>query len=285
MKKITALLLSLLMILGMMTACANSSKAASNTITVVSREEGSGTRGAFVELMGVETDEGDMTTLDAEIVNSTALVQSTVAGNKQAIGYISLGSYDASAVKALKVDGVEASVDTVKAGEYAVSRPFVICCKEENLSELGRDFMGFIMSADGQAILADSGYITVADDAGAYVVSGLTGSLSLNGSTSVGPVMEKLAERYMQVNPDVTIDIQQTGSGTGITAAMDGSCEIGMSSRDLKDEELAEGLVPVTIALDGIAVIVHPENPVEDLTAEQIRRIYTGEVADWNEIG
>ena len=284
MKKMIALLLCVLLAVGTMAGCAKTETAAS-TITVVSREEGSGTRGAFVELMGVETDEGDMTTVNAEIANSTSLVQSTVSGNKQAIGYISLGSYDASAAKAVKVDGVEASVENVKAGSYAVSRPFVICYKEENLTELGRDFVNFIMSADGQSILSDKGYITVADDAAAYSASALTGKLSLNGSTSVGPVMEKLAEAYMAINTGVTIDIQQTGSGTGITSTIDGSCEIGMSSRDLKDEEVSQGLTPVTIALDGIAVIVNLENAVEDLTSEQIRQIYVGEITDWSQIG
>lgn len=306
-KRMLALLLSALLVVGMLAGCAKTEEPAqteepakteetakteapaaetpAKAITVVSREEGSGTRGAFVELMGVQTDEGDMTTEDAEIANSTSLVQSTVAGNAAAIGYISLGSYDASAVKALQVDGVEASVDNVKAGSYAVSRPFVICYKEENLSELGRDFIGFIMSADGQAILADKGYIAMDEGAAAYSAAGLTGNLSLDGSTSVGPVMEKLAEAYMAINEGVTIDIQQTGSGTGITSTIEGSCEIGMSSRELKSEELDAGLTPVTIALDGIAVIVNQSNAVDGLTSEQIRQIFTGEVTDWNQIG
>lgn len=295
MKKIAALLLALTLVLGLAACTGNTEtnqtdadqtgSGASGAITVISREEGSGTRGAFVELMGVETDEGDMTTVDAEIANSTSLVQSTVAGNANAIGYISLGSYDASAVKAVKVDGVEVSVDTIKAGDYAVSRPFVICYKEENLSELGADFVAYIMSAEGQQILSDEGYIAADDAAASYTASGLSGNLSVNGSTSVGPVMEVLAEAYKALNPDVVIDVQQTGSGTGITAAIDGSCEIGMSSRALKDEEVAEGLTPVTIALDGIAVIVNQANTVEDLTAEQIRQIYTGEITDWSQLG
>ena len=259
--------------------------AMSGPITVISREEGSGTRGAFVELMGVETDEGDMTTVDAEIANSTSLVQSTVAGNSNAIGYISLGSYDASAVKAVKVDGVEVSVDTIKAGDYAVSRPFVVCYKEENLSELGKDFVSYIMSAEGQAILSEEGFFNDTATTESYTAAGLSGNLSINGSTSVGPVMEVLAEAYKALNPDVVIDVQQTGSGTGITSAIDGSCEIGMSSRALKDEEIAEGLVPVTIALDGIAVIVNQQNPVEDLTSEQIQKIYIGEITDWSQLG
>lgn len=299
MKKAIALVLCVLLLAAVMTGCANANHETSNetgstpeeapgpggAITVVSREEGSGTRGAFVELMGVETDEGDGTTEDAEIANSTSLVQNTVAGNKAAIGYISLGSYDASVVKAIQVDGVDVTVDNIVAGAYAVSRPFVICYREENLTELGRDFVNYIMSTDGQAILADSGYIASAEASGeAYTVSGLSGSLSVNGSTSVGPVMEKLAEAYMERNTGVTIDIQQTGSGTGITSTLDGSCEIGMSSRALKEEEISEGLTPVTIALDGIAVIVNRENAVENLTSEQIRRIFTGEVTDWSEI-
>lgn len=289
--RILALLLSALLVAGLTTGCAKTEQApkteasAANAITVVSREEGSGTRGAFVELMGVKTDAGDMTTENAEIANSTSLVQSTVAGNAAAIGYISLGSYDASVVKALKVDGVDATVDNVKAGSYAVSRPFVICYKEENLSDLGRDFIGFIMSADGQAILAGKGYIAMDEGAAAYSAAGLTGNLSLDGSTSVGPVMEKLAEAYMGINEGVTIDIQQTGSGTGITSTIEGSCEIGMSSRELKSEELEAGLTPVVIALDGIAVIVNPGNKVDGLTSEQIRQIFTGEVTDWNQLG
>ena len=289
--RILALLLSALLVAGLTTGCAKTEQApkteasAANAITVVSREEDSGTRGAFVELMGVKTDAGDMTTENAEIANSTSLVQSTVAGNPAAIGYISLGSYDASAVKALQVDGVDATVDNVKAGAYGVSRPFVICYKEENLTDLGRDFIGFIMSADGQAILAGKGYIAMDEGAAAYSAAGLTGNLSLDGSTSVGPVMEKLAEAYMALNDGVTIDIQQTGSGTGITSTIEGSCEIGMSSRELKSEELEAGLTPVVIALDGIAVIVNPGNKVDGLTSEQIRQIFTGEVTDWNQLG
>lgn len=302
MKKTIALVLCVLLLAAVMAGCANGNgemPSAGGTgsdseeavgfrgaITVVSREEGSGTRTAFVELMGVETEDGDMTTENAEIANSTSLVQNTVAGNRAAIGYISLGSYDPSAVKAIPVDGVEATVDQIVAGAYAVSRPFLICYRAENLTELGQDFVNYIMSADGQAILVDNGYISSAEASGeAYVDAGLSGNLSLNGSTSVGPVMEKLAEAYMERNAGVTIDIQQTGSGTGITSTIDGSCEIGMSSRALKEEELAEGLTPVTIALDGIAVIVNRENTLDGLTSEQIRRIFTGEVTDWSEVG
>ena len=253
-------------------------------ITVVSREEGSGTRGAFVELMKIEDDDGDHTVDAAEISNSTSVVTQTVAGNKSAIGYISLGSLN-DTVKAVKVDDVEPTVENIKAGSYAVSRPFEICYKEENLTDLGKDFISFIMSAEGQKIVDDEGYIAMDEKAESYTGSGMSGNLSLNGSTSVSPLMEKLAEAYRAINPDVNIDIQQTGSGAGITATADGTCEIGMSSRALKDEELAQGITEEQIALDGIAVIVNKENGIESLTSEQIRQIFVGDITNWAELG
>ena len=253
-------------------------------ITVVSREEGSGTRGAFVELMKIEDDDGDHTVDTAEISNSTSVVTQTVAGNKSAIGYISLGSLN-DTVKAVKVDDVEPTVENIKAGSYAVSRPFEICYKEENLTDLGKDFLSFIMSAEGQKIVDDEGYIAMDEKAESYTGSGMSGNLSLNGSTSVSPLMEKLAEAYRAINPDVNIDIQQTGSGAGITATADGTCEIGMSSRALKDEELAQGITEEQIALDGIAVIVNKENGIESLTSEQIRQIFVGDITNWAELG
>ena len=253
-------------------------------ITVVSREEGSGTRGAFVELMKIEDDDGDHTVDTAEISNSTSVVTQTVAGNQSAIGYISLGSLNDS-VKAVKVDGVEPTVENIKAGSYAVSRPFEICYKEENLTDLGKDFISYIMSKEGQKIVDDEGYIAMDESAESYTGSGMSGTLSLNGSTSVSPLMEKLAEAYRAINPDVTIDIQQTGSGAGITATADGTCEIGMSSRALKDEELAQGIAEEQIALDGIAVIVNKDNGVDTLTSEQIRQIFIGDITNWAELG
>lgn len=253
-------------------------------ISIVAREEGSGTRGAFVEIMSiVDADGVDATVQTAEVVNSTAVVTQTVVGNPAAIGYISMGSLD-STVKALAVDGVEGTAEHVKDGSYPVSRPFHICYREDGLTDLGRDFVKFILSADGQAILGET-YIAVEEGAEAYTASGVTGKLSVNGSTSVGPVMMELAEAYRNWNPGVTIDVQQTGSGAGITATLDGSCEIGMSSRDLKEEELAQGLTAVRIALDGIAVIVNRENPVTGLTIQQIRDIFLGNVTSWSELG
>ncbi|MGN1423417.1 MAG: substrate-binding domain-containing protein [Oscillospiraceae bacterium] len=257
-------------------------------ITVISREEGSGTRGAFVELMGIqqENDKGekeDMTTENAEITSSTSVVLQSVADNKDAIGYISLGSLNDS-VKAVKVDGVEPSVEDILNGSYAVARPFVVCYKEGELSELAADFMTFIMSEQGQAIITENGYISEGND-GAYTGSGKSGSLTLSGSTSVSPVMEKIADAYKEINPDTVIEVQQTGSGAGITAATEGACDIGMSSRALKDSELEKGLTAKTIANDGIAVIVNHENPVDDLSSEQIMKIYTGEITNWAELG
>ena len=253
-------------------------------ITVISREEGSGTRGAFVELMKIEDDDGDHTVDTAEISNSTSVVTQTVAGNKSAIGYISLGSLN-DTVKAVQVDGVEPTVENIKAGSYAVSRPFEICYKEENLTDLGKDFISYIMSAEGQKLVDEEGYIAMDESGGSYTGSGLTGNLSLNGSTSVSPLMEKLAEAYKALNPDVTIDIQQTGSGAGITATIDGSCEIGMSSRALKEEELSQGVTEQQNALDGIAVIVNQENGIQNLTSQQIRQIFVGEITNWADLG
>lgn len=310
MKKLIAMLAVSAMLVGAMAGCGDSTTGTADTtaaaaateaaqtaaaqtaertgldtdITVISREEGSGTRGAFVELMKIEDDDGDHTVDTAEISNSTSVVTQTVAGNKSAIGYISLGSLN-DTVKAVQVDGVEPTVENIKAGSYAVSRPFEICYKEENLTDLGKDFISYIMSAEGQKLVNQEGYIAMDERGESYTGSGLSGNLSLNGSTSVSPLMEKLAEAYKALNPDVTIDIQQTGSGAGITATIDGSCEIGMSSRALKEEELSQGVTEQQIALDGIAVIVNQENGVQNLTSQQIRQIFVGEITNWADLG
>ena len=255
----------------------------SSEITVVSREDGSGTRSAFVELMGVlDGDKKDATVATAELINSTNGVMMSVSGNKSAIGYISLGSLN-DTVKAVKVDGVEATVDNVKSGKYSVARPFEICFKEDKLDDLSKDFISFIMSKDGQKIIADNHYIAV-EASDSYTASGKTGTISVNGSTSVGPVMEKLAAKYQELNSGVTVQIQQTGSGAGITAVTSDACNIGMSSRALKKEELEKGLTELKIADDGIAVIVNKESNVDNLTSEQIKKIYLGEIKNWSEI-
>ncbi len=282
MKKIIALATAILMVLSM-AACA---EGASGPITVISREDGSGTRGAFIELMGVEQkdengDKVDMTTDEAIVTNSTSVMMTSVAGDSAAIGYISLGSLDDS-VKAVTIDGVEPTVENVKSGEYAVARPFNIATKGEG-SELTADFIRYILSAEGQAVVSENGYVTVADDAAAYEAAGLSGTITVGGSSSVTPVMEKLAEAYKALNPDVTIDVQQTDSTTGMTSAADGIVDIGMASRELKDTELEAGLTPTVIALDGIAVIVNNDSSVTGLTTETVRGIYTGEITDWSE--
>ncbi|MDO4485365.1 MAG: substrate-binding domain-containing protein [Bacillota bacterium] len=251
-------------------------------ITVISREEGSGTRDAFVELTGVMQDDVDRTVDTAEISNSTSVVTQSVAGNEAAIGYISMGSLDDS-VKALKIGGVEATTDNVKSGDYELQRPFNIVTKGE-VAELPQDFINFIMSSDGQAIIEEEGYISVNDTAEKYEAAGLTGSITLAGSTSVSPVMEVLADAYKKLNDGVTIEIQQTGSGAGIQSTIEGVCDIGMASRALEDEEASEGLESQEIALDGIAVIVNNNNTVEDITMEQIMKVFTGEITSWSEL-
>jgi len=255
-------------------------------IVVVSREDGSGTRGAFIELFGVEQKDADgkkvdYTTLDAEIVNSTSVVLQTVAGNDAAIGYISLGSLN-DTVKALQIDGADATVANVKDGSYKISRPFNIVTKAE-VSEAAKAFIDFILSAEGQAVVADSHYIPM-DNAPAFAGSTVAGKVVVAGSSSVTPVMEKLKEAYMAVNPNAEIEIQMSDSSTGVKMAIEGTCDIGMASRALKDSETAEGVASTVIATDGIAVIVNLNNPIAGLTAEQVRQIYVGEVLNWAEV-
>ena len=255
-------------------------------ITVISREDGSGTRGAFIELFGIEVknDAGekvDMTTDDAEITNSTSVMMTSVAGNTEAIGYISLGSLN-DTVKAVKIDGAEATVDNIKSGTYKIARPFNIATKGE-VSDVAQDFIKYIMSEDGQKVVEDNGYISQGND-GAYEPAGLSGKVVVGGSSSVTPVMEKLKEAYVALNPDVTIEVQQSDSTTGMTSAIEGVCDIGMASRDLKDSEIEKGLTGTTIAMDGIAVIVNNDSPVEELSSDSVKGIYTGEITDWADV-
>ena len=261
--------------------------AMSGSISVVSREDGSGTRGAFIELFGIEQEDVDgnkvdNTTSAAEITNSTSVMMTTIAGNTSAIGYISLGSLDDS-VKALKIDDVDATVDNIKNGSYKVSRPFNIATKGD-VSEVAQDFINFIMSEEGQKVVEDNGYISQGNN-GAFSSTQPSGKIVVAGSSSVTPVMEKLKEAYAQVNSNATIEIQQSDSTTGMTSAMEGVCDIGMASRELKDSELEGGLNGTVIALDGIAVIVNNENPMDGMTSEQVQKIFTGEITDWSELG
>ncbi len=311
MKKLIAMLIALTMVTGL-AACAGTPTASVATeapateatkapaadaaaapaafdkdIVVVSREDGSGTRGAFIELMGVEQKDAsgskvDYTTLDAEIVNSTSVVLQTVAGNVAAIGYISLGSLN-DTVKALQIDGADATVENIKSGAYKVARPFNIAT-QATVSEAAQAFIDFILSAEGQAVIQDNKYIASVDNAPVYAGSSVAGKVVVAGSSSVTPVMEKLKEAYMAVNPNAEIEIQMSDSSTGVKMAIEGTCDIGMASRELKDSELAEGVTPTVIAIDGIAIVVNNDNPISGLTAEQVRQIYVGETLNWLDV-
>lgn len=256
-------------------------------ISVYSREDGSGTRGAFVELFGIEQkdangDKVDMTTPAAAITNSTAVMMTSVAGDPNAIGYISLGSLD-DTVKAVSIDGVAPTAAAVKDGSYAIARPFNIVTKGE-LAAPAADFLAFIMSAEGQAVVSDNNYIAIDDAAAPFASNGASGKVVVAGSSSVTPVMEKLAEAFQAANPQVTVEVQQSDSTTGVNMALDGTCDIGMASRDLKDSETGAGAEGIPIALDGIAVIVAPTSSVSDLTSQQVCDIYTGAATSWADV-
>jgi phosphate transport system substrate-binding protein len=258
MKKILVTVLAAVTAMGLLAGCGGSDESGDGfsygeEITVISREDGSGTRGAFVELTGVEEDDTDNTTVDAIIANKTGVVMQNVASDPYAIGYISLGSLD-DTIKALSIGGVEATAENVVNGSYELARPFNIAYKGE-LNEIAADFVAYIMSAEGQTIVEDEGYVKVSEDGENYTAAGLSGKVVISGSSSVGPVMEVLAEEYMALNPDVTIEVQISDSSTGMQNAIDGTCDIGMASRDLKEAELAE-LTNMEIAIDGIAVVV-----------------------------
>ena len=304
MKKTVCLLLAGLMTIGALTGCGSSADNkkddsaktettsekksdgfdTSSDITVVSREDGSGTRGAFIELFGVQKEENgekmDMTTEEAVIANSTAVMMTTVAGDDYAIGYASLGSLD-DTTKALKVDGVEPSVDTIKGGSYKISRPFNIATKD-NVSDVAQDFINYIMSDDGQKVIEDNGYISVSD--GKFESDGAKGKIVVAGSSSVTPVMEKLKEAYLAVNKEAEIEVQESDSTTGMNSAAEGTCDIGMASRDLKDSETGAGLTPTVIAKDGIVVIVNNENKVDNMTKAQVNDVFRGTITDWSAI-
>ena len=258
-----------------------------SAIAVYSREDGSGTRGAFIELFGVEEkDESgekvDNTTEEAIITNSTDVMLTSVAGDTYAIGYVSLGSLN-DTVKAVKIDGAEATVENIKSGTYKIARPFNIATKGE-VSEAAQDFINYIMSSDGQDIIEKEGYIKVDEKAEAYKAGDAKGKVVVMGSSSVGPVMEKLAEAYQKTNKDITVEVQVSDSTTGINSATEGVCDIGMASRDLKDEETEKGVKATEIAKDGIAVIVNNANDLEELSSDQVKSIFTGDITDWEDV-
>lgn len=297
-KRFAAVAMSV-MCMGTMVACGSSGSASndsktgsagssskSQTITVVSREDGSGTRGAFIELFGIEEKDAsgkkvDNTTDDATITNSTEVMMTTVEGDEAAIGYTSLGALNSS-IKALKVDGAEATAANVKSGTYKISRPFNIATKG-TVSEVTQDFINYILSEDGQKIVESNGYISQGNS-GAFTSNGASGKIVVAGSSSVTPVMEKLLEAYQKVNTGAKIELQESDSTTGMTAAIDGTCDIGMASRELKDSEKSAGLTNQVIALDGIAVIVNNKNSASNITSEQVKAIFTGETTDWSNV-
>lgn len=279
MKKIFTLALAAVLAGTALASCAAKGFDKDGAITVISREKGSGTRSAFIELFGVEVDDEDKTVETADITDKTNVMMTSVSQNANAIGYISLGSLNDS-VKALKIDGAAATVENIENGSYKISRPFNIATKSD-LSETAKDFVDFILSDEGQKVVEDNGYIPVAST-GAYSGSKPSGKISIGGSSSVTPVMEKLKEAYNAVNPNATIEINMTDSSSGMTSAAEGVCDIGMASREVKQSELDKGLVSTTIATDGIAVIVNNENTYDDLTADQVRRIYIGEITTWS---
>ena len=297
-KRFAAVAMSV-MCMGTMLACGSSGSASNDsptgsagssskkqTITVVSREDGSGTRGAFIELFGIEEKDAsgkkvDNTTDDATITNSTEVMMTTVAGDEAAIGYTSLGALNSS-IKALKVDGAEATAANVKNGTYKISRPFNIATKG-TVSEVTQDFINYILSEDGQKIVESNGYISQGNS-GAFTSNGASGKIVVAGSSSVTPVMEKLLEAYQKVNTGAKIELQESDSTTGMTAAIDGTCDIGMASRELKDSEKSAGLTNQVIALDGIAVIVNNKNSASNITSEQVKAIFTGETTDWSNV-
>ncbi len=288
-KKFITLSLATLMTLGLLTACGGKTDGTagfdqSSEITVISREDGSGTRGAFTELFGIEEKnaEGkkiDMTTATADITSSTGVVLSSVADNAYAIGYVSLGSLNDS-VKSLDIDGVPASIETIKDGSYKISRPFNIATTGTN-SPQTEDFLAFIISAEGQKVVEDAGYISQ-ENTGAFLSNNAEGKVTISGSSSVTPVMEKLKEAYASYNANVTIEVSQTDSTNGMNAVAEGICDIGMASRALKESELDKGLAHQVIALDGIAVVVNNENPLEAITPEKVKDIYVGTLTSWD---
>ncbi len=292
MKKSVAVLIAVVVAVSAMFAACSSNKenepqsTNQTKINVVSREDGSGTRGAFIELFGIEEEnengeKEDKTIQTAETTNSTSVMLTTVNGDKNAIGYVSLGSLSDD-VKALKIDGAEATAENIKNGTYKVARPFNIAVKD-GVSEAANDFISFIMSKEGQQIVSEAGCIPQ-DTQTSYKKGNVSGKVTVGGSSSVYPVMEKLAEAYQKLNPDVTVEVQQSDSTTGMTSAVSGVYDIGMASRELKESELKEGLKPTVIATDGIAVIVNKENVVSELTSAQIKEIYTGKTTVWEEL-
>ncbi|HGC9520261.1 TPA: substrate-binding domain-containing protein [Streptococcus agalactiae] len=287
-KILSLLAVSGLMGIGILAGCSNDSSSSSKgIINIVSREEGSGTRGAFIELFGIESknkkgEKVDHTSDAATVTNSTSVMLTTVSKDPSAIGYSSLGSLNSS-VKVLKIDGKNATVKDIKSGSYKISRPFNIVTKEGKEKEATKDFIDYILSKDGQAVVEKNGYIPL-DNAKAYQAKVSSGKVVIAGSSSVTPVMEKIKEAYHKVNAKVDVEIQQSDSSTGITSAIDGSADIGMASRELDKTESSKGVKATVIATDGIAVVVNKKNKVNDLSTKQVKDIFTGKTTSWSDL-
>lgn len=297
-KKLAAFMLCGVLTVGSLTGCGGTENKADSTaeanqtegtgdaeITVVSREDGSGTRGAFVELFGVEEEENgekvDKTTEEANIANSTEIVMTTVAGDDNAIGYCSLGSLNET-VKGMKIDGAEPTVENINNGSYAISRPFNIATNGTP-SDVAQDFINYILSAEGQKVIEANGYIKASEN-GEFKSNGSKGKIVVAGSSSVTPVMEKLAEAYKDLNTNAEIEIQESDSTTGMNAAAEKTCDIGMASRELKDSETAAGLTSTVIAKDGIVVIVNKNNQLENMTKAQVNDVFRGNITNWADV-
>ncbi len=274
--------LFLLLILIFLTGCSSTS----DTINAISREQGSGTRSAFTELFGLEKSDGeekeDTTKEDSEITNSTAIVLQTTSGDKNAIGYVSIGALNDS-VKALDIDSVKPSVENISSGSYPIYRPFLIVTQKDT-NEIIDDFIGFVLSKDGQQIIEAENYVPINKEENGYLPKNLSGKLTISGSSSVTPVMETLVEAYEGLNKNVEIELQQSDSTTGITSVIEGVSDIGMSSRNLTEEELQNPIKTDTIGYDGLAVIVNNQNPIDNLTKEQVRKIYQGDYLNWEDL-
>lgn len=286
MKRFIVIGMSILLLFAM-SACAGDSGGTGGKINVISREDGSGTRGAFIELFEIQEKDADGNKIDktidtAEITNSTSVMMTSVSGNINAIGYISMGSLN-DTVKAVPIDGVAPSADAIKDGSYTISRPFNIAVKE-GLSDVAQDFIDFILSTEGQDVVEKKGYIRI-EDTGAYSGSKPAGKAVVAGSSSVTPVMEALKEAYEALNTGAEIEIQQSDSTTGMNSVIEGVCDIGMASREVSESELAQGITPTVIAMDGIALIVNNDREVDNITKAQVKGIYTGEITGWSELG
>lgn len=252
------------------------------SIYPISREMGSGTRGAFVDIFDVKQETGkkiDATSKKAEVTNSTGVMITTVANSKNAIGYISLGALN-DEVKALKIDGVAPSVANINSKKYTIFRPFNVVTKTK--TPLTEDFLSYASSQNALAIIEKAGYIAVSKNA--FSSKKPKGKLVIAGSSSVTPLMEKLKEAYEKINPNANLEILQSDSTTGVTSTIEGIADIGMVSREVKQSELKKGLKAQVLALDGLAVIVHKSNKLDDISKESVKKIFMGEVTDWDEV-